>query len=151
MTPLAKKLAIFLVISVAINLLVIGFLVGRGLKQPPARRAEWHGLNAADARKARHPLLREAMDRHRADFDARRGAVLRARRSVAEAAGKDPFERAALERALAELRRETSQSQEVVHQALVEACERAKPEERQKLAEQFLKAEFSKGDRAKPR
>jgi uncharacterized membrane protein len=139
MTPLAKKLTVALVISVALNLLVVGFLVGRGLKHGPGTPGDVHGFAGPGARMPRHPALREAMDRHRGDFAGRKEAMMQARRGVAEAAGREPFDRAALEQALARLRQESSASQEVVHRALVEACEKANPEQRRALAAQFLK------------
>jgi hypothetical protein len=143
MTPLAKKLTVALVISVALNLLVVGFLVGRGLRGP-GKHGDLHGLSGPEARFSRHPVLREAMDRHRADFAGRRDAVTQARKAVAEAAGREPFDRAALEQALVNLRKETGLSQEVMHRALVEACEKAKPEERRTLAAHFLKTQHAR-------
>ncbi len=145
MTPLAKKLTVALVISVALNLLVVGFLVGRGLKRGPGGHGDLHGLSGPESRLPRHPVLHEAMDRHRADFAGRREAVMKARKAVAEAARREPFDRAALEQALLDLRRETGLSQEVMHRALVEACEKAKPEERRVLAAQFLRAPHARG------
>jgi uncharacterized membrane protein len=145
MTPLAKKLAVALVISVALNLLAVGFFVGRGLRHGPGKHGDAPGFVGPDARLPRHPALREAMDRHRADFAARREAVMQARKAVAEAAGREPFDRAALEQALADLRKQTGLSQEAIHRALVEACEKAKPEERRTLAAQFLKAQHARG------
>ena len=79
----ASCASIALVISVALNLLAVGFLVGRGLKHGPGKHGDRHGLGGPDARLPRHPLLRDVMDRHRGDFDARRDAVMQARKAVA--------------------------------------------------------------------
>jgi hypothetical protein len=60
-----------------------------------------------------------------------------ARLPVRAALEKEPFDPAALERALAELRRKTSAGQEQVHAALVDVAKRATPEERRELARSF--------------
>jgi uncharacterized membrane protein len=48
--------------------------------------------------------------------------------------GREPFDRAALESALANLRAQTGRSQEAMHRAIVEAAQNATPAERRALA-----------------
>jgi uncharacterized membrane protein len=60
-----------------------------------------------------------------------------ARLPVRAALERDPFDPAALERALAELREKTTTGQVKVHEALVEVAKKATPEERRELARTF--------------
>jgi hypothetical protein len=133
-TPLAKRLAIALVISVALNLLCIGFFVGRAFKGP--RDRERKALRG-DARAWHDPRLRKAFAERHVDMAARRDSARRARDAVREALRATPFDRGKLETALAELRAQTSKSQELSHGALVQTAVETSPEGRLKLARWF--------------
>ncbi|HMJ12820.1 MAG TPA: periplasmic heavy metal sensor [Polyangiaceae bacterium] len=136
MTPLAKRLAIGLSISIALNLLTAGFLLGRGLHGPgPGRKGP--AILAEDLRGLRHPALRKAYERQSGDVTARRDAVRHARKAVRETLRAEPFEAAKLEGTLRQLRDETTKTQELLHRTLVEAARESAPEARRELSRGF--------------
>ncbi|HEY6556721.1 MAG TPA: periplasmic heavy metal sensor [Polyangiaceae bacterium] len=135
MTPLAKRLAIGLLISIALNLLCAGFLLGRGLRGGRGRQGPARSLE--DGQALRHPALRRAYEAERGHVKGRRDAVRQARARVSEALRIEPFQPARLEQSLAELRSETTKTQELVHRALVKAAREGTPEARSELSRGF--------------
>jgi uncharacterized membrane protein len=136
MTPLAKRLSIALAVSIAINLLLAGIWVGRAFRHPRPPRAgnEMAALHdERSEREGRRGPLRGLYREHGDELRERRRAIGEARRAARQALDKEPFDRAALESALAALRKETGSSQEIMHRAIVEAAAKATPEERRKL------------------
>jgi len=138
MTPLAKRLSIALAVSIAINLLLAGIWVGRAFRHPRPPRAD-HEMPALHGergeREGRRGPLRGLYREHGDELREKRRAIGEARRAAREALEKEPFDRAALESALAALRKETGASQEIMHRAIVEAAAKAPPEERKKLGQ----------------
>lgn len=119
-TPLTKRLFVLLAISVALNLVLIGFLVGRrvhpgGRSGPPP----------------------PGLEQRRGELGAGRRAIHHAGSEVVSALTAEPFDAPRLERALAELRQVTVGGQEAAHRALVELATRSSPEERRRLAQRF--------------
>ena len=139
MTPLARRLTIALVISVALNLLIVGFAVGRGLKRGHRgpRHADRIALGAPELGLRRHPAVRSVLADKRDDLANRRKVVMEARTRVAETLAREPFDRAAADKALLDLRGETTRSQELVHRALVDAAQKESPQARRELAAAF--------------
>lgn len=135
MTPLAKRLAIGLLISIALNLLCAGFLLGRGLHFGRGRKGPAQSLE--DTRALRHPALRRAYAAERGQVKGRRDAVRQARARVSEALRTEPFQPARLEQSLGELRSETTKTQELLHRALVKAARDGTPEARRELSQGF--------------
>jgi uncharacterized membrane protein len=134
MTPLAKRLSIVLAISVAVNLLLAGIMVGRAFRhrhQPPFDGHEQPGMRAE--RDGRRGPLRGLFREHGDALREKRRSMGDARRTAREALEAEPFDQAALERALEGLRKETVASQEIMHRAIVEAAVKGPPEERKKL------------------
>lgn len=136
MTPWAKRLAVLLALSVGLNLLLAGFFVGRRVGGPAHRERfdlppESGSALAPGARK--HPALRAALDKHRDEFRERREAVRKARAAAREALGRADFDKALVERSLASLKEETARNQELTHRVILEAAERAQPEQRREL------------------
>ncbi|HEY8943414.1 MAG TPA: periplasmic heavy metal sensor [Polyangiaceae bacterium] len=132
MTPWTKRLAIALAISVGINLLFAGFSLGRHLGGPPPHPAG-RAFGRMGPGEPRHPALRAALDRHRDELRDRRESIRKARMAAREALGRSDFDRAGLERALADLQTETRKSQELMHRAIVEAAATAEVEQRRAL------------------
>ena len=132
MTPLAKRLSIALAISVAVNLLIAGIFVGRAFhRRPPPPEHDKSALHReSDGRRA---PLRGLYREHGDELRDKRRAIGEARRTARAALEAEPFDRAALERALEALRKETGASQEIMHKAIVEAASKGSPEERKKL------------------
>jgi uncharacterized membrane protein len=137
MTPWTKRLAIGLSISVAINLLLCGFLLGRSVRRGPAHKPDV-GMHE-NAPELRHPMLRRAIEGRRGELVESRKATQAVREAVRDALTKEPFDPALLEHALQELRGQTGRSQEVVHKALLDAAVKGTPETRRELARTFAK------------
>jgi len=148
MTPWSKRLAILLAVSIGVNLLLAGVLLGRGFGRPrgghAGPRPDDSGVEWREGR--RHPVVREAVERRRGELSARRGAIEAARAKVRDALGRDPFDRALLEAALTNVRTETAESQALLHGALVEGAASATLEQRRELARNW----DSKKRRGKP-
>jgi uncharacterized membrane protein len=136
MTPLAKRLSIALALSVAVNLLLGGILVGRALSRPhrgardvareaPALRGPEH--------EERRGALRELYREHGEEFRENRRAIGEARKAARTALEAEPFDRAALENALATLRKETVASQEIMHRSILAEAEKGSAERRKEL------------------
>lgn len=136
MTPWTKRLSIFLTISVALNLLLAGFLLGRGLHRGGERMPQGVAPGAALWGRGHGPG-RGAFERHRAELHGEQVALRAARRSALEVLRKEPFDAKSLEQALAGLRGETVKSQEALHRALLDAANAATPEERKRFAHAF--------------
>lgn len=139
MTPLAKRLAIFLAISIGVNLLFAGLWLGHGLRGRGTHGAMRgaHGPEGDGAR--RHPALRRAFEGRAPEFAERRQATRAARQKVADSLEQQPFNRSAVEAALAALRNENLRSQELLHGQLLGLAERGSPELRREIARTFLR------------
>jgi hypothetical protein len=70
---------------------------------------------------------------HKDNIRPKMKAARAARRDVASALTREPFEAKALDSALAELRKRTDESQAALHEALVDLASRLSVEERKKL------------------
>jgi uncharacterized membrane protein len=124
-TPTHFKVA--LALSLGLNFALAGLWAGRVIerrRQPPPMamnhprpRGPWRGV---------------------VEHRGAQGFAMRAARAPVRAAlMAEPFDPAALEKALAELRQKTSVGQEKVHAALVDVAKRATPAERRELADSF--------------
>ena len=129
-----------LVVSIVLNLLLVGFLAGRmapgagfvavrpdptiGIYRmigflPEARRDEVKSMLRGEARQ-RFPEIRQIRGSHRL---------------IREAVTADPFVRGDLEEALASLRRQLGATQVAAHASFVDIVGKLTPEERDRLAE----------------
>ena len=97
----------------------------RAEREPPALRPE---------REDRRGALRDLYKEHGEEFREKRRAMAEARQAARTALEKEPFDRAALESALATLRNETVASQEIMHRSILAAAEKGSPEQRRELA-----------------
>ena len=123
-----KWLTIALAISLAVNVLFLGFYAAR-----VARRShdKWGGMEMGSDRSA----LREKWKAQADALRGRRQAVETARRAVRAALVAQPFDGQALATALTALRGETNEAQTALDQAFVRYAEGLTPEDRQQLAE----------------
>ena len=164
MTPWAKRLAIALSISIGINLLLAGYVLGYGLRRPQAAiggYGEGHGPGMGMGRGMGHgpgmgmgrgmgncagmgngagcarPALRAAIDLRESELRVCRQEIAKARDAVRDALAREPLDRAEIEQAFAKLRTQTGRGQELTHQAIVEAAARATSEQRRELAIEF--------------
>ncbi len=136
MTPWTKRLALALAISVAMNLLFAGFLLGRGARSGPrgdfGRALPREPSAALPGRK--HGPWRGAFERHGPELRTQQDQLRAARRAAREALLQPNFDAARLETSLAAVRAETTKSQELLHRSLAEAAATAAPSDRKDLA-----------------
>jgi uncharacterized membrane protein len=121
-----KLLVLALVVSLALNVFLLGFYSARLGRRWSGRGADAFGDTAG---------LREKWKEQAGGLRGRREAVEAARRNVRTAFAADPFEPQLLAAALAALRRETNETQAAVDEALVRFAATLGPDERKKVAE----------------
>lgn len=131
-----RNTRVILVVSLVVNLLLIGFVVGQVLHHP------WHehegpltveritGALPPEVRDA----VRESLRERRPQIVEKMAAVRAARADVRAAIGAEPFDPARLEAAFAAVRDRGRAVQEDVQAATVEAITKLPPETRRKLS-----------------
>lgn len=140
MTPLAKRLALAVALSLGLNLLLGGVLVGQALQrrtQPHADRGRPMPSGMHERRPRGPSAFQREVGRRHPEFGERRRAIAEKRQNVRDALTSEPFDQAVLEQALAGLRKETEASQALVHRALVETATSATPAVRSELGREF--------------
>jgi uncharacterized membrane protein len=140
MTPLAKRLAVAVAISLGLNLLLGGVLVGQALQRRAHRAIERGGPTPSGVHEHgphRRGAFQRAVGARHPEFGERRRMIGAARQRVRDALTREPFDKAALEQALAQLRKETEASQALAHGALVETAASATPELRKELGREL--------------
>ncbi len=139
MNSLTKKLAWAFALSAGLNLFLLGFGVARTVKThslhegpPRMQKSEPRGPGKA----------MRALGVYGPTMRAQREEVLRARKEVAEALAREPFDRQALASALEDLRNVTTAGQAKLHAALLETASKLPKEERERLARSRLLHDF---------
>ena len=132
MTPLAKRLLVALCVSLGLNLLAAGVVLGRAFDRGhgPKRFRDAGAERAPEKRPG--AMWRQFVRRGDPEGLERRRAVRKAREEVRAVLEKEPFDPAALDAALGRVRAETTRGQETLHRRLLEDAKRG-PEERRKL------------------
>ena len=128
-------LSLALLVSVGINLVVAGFVVGRGLAPPERRMGRLVEHIAAKLPDADQPILRQAFRAEEAAMRARSAELREARRAVRAVLRAEPFDPAALEAALERQRREMDAMMGSIHATVRDIAPRLSPEGRKRLAE----------------
>ena len=125
-----------LVVSLALNLFLVGLMAGHRLSPPPIPEAV-PGTVFADLRRMADVLPAETRGEVRQLFEAHRPEIIRglmamraARDDIRDILLTDPYDPEALQTAFDALRDRTAEVQSVVHAALVEVAGRLGPEER---------------------
>ncbi len=144
----SRWLTIALLVSVAINVLVLGFVIGRGMPfgdhggmhRPGGDRLDptagfFRMLHnwPENRRESFRPILREHMQGMRNHFRE----IPPLHRELQDALKAEPFDPAALEIALQKLRENLQVSQEKTHDSLVELAKTMPLEERQRLGKEM--------------
>ena len=133
--PLAAVLGVALLISVAVNLVIAGF-VGSRFFGPPRPGGEIERVVAIGVR-AFPPEIRDAIkretDAERDQMRARFDAVRDARKTMFEAMRADPFDSAKLKAAYDDLRAKTDALQEAGQQIVFDAVAKAPPDVRRRI------------------
>ncbi len=127
-------LLVALIVSVCLNLLLAGVMVG----------GRWHGPGPwwRDVPEEARPIMKQAFEANKAEFDARRDAVRQAREKVADILKADPIDQAALDQALADLSQKSQAIRELGNTMMVDVAKQLSPEIRAQLAESWAKERF---------
>jgi uncharacterized membrane protein len=137
-TPLAKRLLIALCVSLGLNLLAVGIVLGRSFDRGGPRGPGRVRDGGAPGRPAKADgMLHHALGKRGPEMLESRRSARRAREDARSVLEKEPFDAAAFEAALARVRSETTRGQELVHRRLSENAKRGTPEERRKLSQVF--------------
>ncbi len=143
-------LIVALVVSVAVNLLILGTIIGHRAAmggQAGAARMHAGGFEGPRDRDGFTPLgpldrafrtvpeemrpqIRERLEADRSEIGAQLARVREARNAVSKALGARPFDRAAADAALAALRAEINTSQKRLHDAVTASMAAAEAEGR---------------------
>ena len=131
----SKWIAILLITSVVLNLLLIGFIVGKRAMpeagaDPTRHYPRWTRTLPEPRRDALRPLIRTHMQAIRPSLRELRSL----HRNLRAAIVADPFDAAALDKALTDLRQQNDEVQVVSHQSFVEFVAKLTPVEREQLA-----------------
>ena len=151
-----RWLVVALVVSVAVNLALVGFLIGFSGK-PPAWRPGGFDATAGLGRLIRFlpeerrsevlgPIGKDSLGREaRGSFRTMR----RAQHGIAEALAAEPFDPDKVDAALAAFRDQFDLSQQRSHAAFVTIMERLTPEERQRFVETMRHMRDPRRDRGR--
>ncbi|MGC4095062.1 MAG: periplasmic heavy metal sensor [Polyangiaceae bacterium] len=137
MNPLTKRLAIFLALSLGINLLLGGFLLGRRFHGPGPQP---HGMHE------RGPMMQRERGRmlkniaRKPEWRALQSANRVARERAAGAFEQEPFDPAAADAALGALREETGRAQKALHDELLQRAKSGDANQRRELGRAFRRA-----------
>ncbi len=142
MSASAKRWAIALLASLAVNLFLGGMLVGRWIERPKAGasvQGERGGLSLPRLRRHLDPpaqaTLDEVVAKHRPEIRDRRRKAGRARRRAMAALVAEPFDQAQARAALDEFGDKSLAMQQGAHEAMLELAASLTPAERQRLRE----------------
>jgi uncharacterized membrane protein len=132
------------IVSLCINLLLVGVMVGGRWHGGPGRHIFGGGHFMENVPEEARPLVKEVFSSHKAEFEAEREGIEQARLKVAELLKADTIDRAQLDAALGELLQRTQSIQKFGHQVLVEVAEKLPPEMRREMADRWAKDRFRK-------
>ena len=134
-----SKTRVVLVLSLGLNLLVLGAVLGHawrgGFDRGPPPLSWGLRTLSPEARAQVMPRLRENLQESR----AQRRALRQAGEAVEAAVGREPFDRPGLTEALAELRGATNAYQQQMHERALDVLAELSPEDRRAVAALLLR------------
>ena len=127
-------LLVALIVSLCVNLLLAGVMIG----------GRWHGPGPwwKDIPEEARPIMKQAFESHKAEFDQRRDAVRQARQKVADILKAEPIDQAALDQALVELSQASQSIQQLGNTMMVEVAKQLSPDLRAQVADSWAKDRF---------
>ena len=134
--PFAVTLLVLLFVSLAVNLMIAGFMVSRFPGLHPGGPGEIDRIVALGIRAFPPEIqgdIRNQVRAHRGAFRAGIVAVQGARQRMFEAMRADPFNRAALDAAFADVRDTTNKVQEIGQTIVADAIANAPPNVRARI------------------
>lgn len=128
-----KTLIWGLLVSIGLNLFLLGFMVARAAKHTPPR-PNAVGFDGAEGQRSKVPkAVRESLKRRQAELRPSQTSLREARREVRDALNTEPLDTARLEKALAQLRESSATLQVESHRVLLDAAQHLNPEQRRGL------------------
>lgn len=126
---------IALILSVALNLLLVSFVAGRVLFPEPRLVGPHVALHHAteELSPEAQEIVRQTMRAHRQELRAHVRALRGEKAALQELLGAEPLDEAAIAAVLREIRRHNGAIQEEIHAATLEIARQLPPEERQHL------------------
>lgn len=139
-----------LVVSLGLNLFLGGLMLGRWFSGPPMmRQMAMHGERgpggepgrflmqrmAASLPAEHRPVFEAAIEKHRDRITQAATQAREARDTARDALNKEPFDRAALERAFEAVRSRNDALQQEIQAAIADAAANLPPDARQRLAD----------------
>lgn len=140
MNQVNRRLIIALAISAALNVFLAGFIAARfayGSRGKPERGAAAFAPRdgfSTDEKPDRVGPMKRFFRGRAGQLAPQRKALRKARRAVARSLDAEPFEPESLRAALSDLRQATVDSQEALHEALVQMAMKSTPEQRRELS-----------------
>ncbi len=135
----SKWLLVLFVLSLALNLALVGFLLGRSSADfrggdPTRGFPRWAMMEMSQERRE---SLRPTFSRHRADMRRQLRDMRDHHRALQTAVAADPYDPAGLAAALADMRAAHARVESTNHAAFRDFVSQLSPAERQRLAEQL--------------
>jgi uncharacterized membrane protein len=135
----SKWLILVLIVSLGANIALVGFLAGRAstlhLNPGPLDPMLGFARILPELATARHEALRPLLREHMHNLRPSIREIRRAQRQIGSTMLADPFDRSAMETALAGFRQKLGDSQQASHQAFVSLLEHLTPAERRLLVD----------------
>jgi Spy/CpxP family protein refolding chaperone len=127
-------LLVALVVSVCVNLLLAGVMIG----------GRWHhgGPWWHEIPEQARPVMKQTFEANKPEFDARRDAVQQARQKVADVLKVDPIDQAKLDQALAELSQQNQAMEQFTQQVMIQVARQLPPELRAQMADRWANDRF---------
>lgn len=138
----ATLVLVALVVSLCLNLLLAGMMMGGRWHDGPRHRPPF-GMMSDIPEEAR-PVVKDVFAARRAEFDAHRDRMRQARQNVAELLKADPIDQPRLDQALGELLRESQAMQQFGHQVMIELARKLPPDLRREMADRWARDRFGR-------
>ncbi|MEZ5832148.1 MAG: periplasmic heavy metal sensor [Dongiaceae bacterium] len=136
-------LVIGAIVSVCLNLLLAGVMIGGHWHGGPGRHGPFgEGPFWTRLPDEARPIVKGVFESHKAEFDAHRKQVQDAKQKVAEALKADPIDQAQLDQALSELMQQSQAMQEFGHQVMVDIARKLPPDLRREMADRWARDRF---------
>lgn len=127
-----RWLILALLISLGINLLVAGVVIGRNIDGPHPARMHFEWLMNEVDEETRHKLRKNMHEQMKASREERR-ALRQAQKSLHQAIIAEPFDEQTLKSAMTEVRAASAELQQTMHEHMAENLKTLSPEERLKV------------------
>ncbi|HWA47934.1 MAG TPA: periplasmic heavy metal sensor [Dongiaceae bacterium] len=133
-----------LIVSICLNLAAAGLMIGHRWHDGPGRGGMWGAMRGVP--EEAQPLVKQAFDANRPEFDAKRAAVDEARQRIATVLQADAIDQAALDAAIADMQARMSEMFQVGQKVMVDVAQKLPPEVRKEWAKKWAEERRWKKD-----